>query len=595
MNRASSGFLAFTLFLSTWCVSGSGAIKKIVPIFGFTYHNYDGNLDNSPGDEDQYEPDLSDPERGRQNWMAYLTSKYPGLDMVVYNLGNPTVEYNRPKFERAISAARELGLKVYLLIAWNGYHKTAQYQRNIRGEVSPNVAALQDPVTRNLFRRHIAKSCSLYSPDGVIFDVFRFYQRNWGYSNIFIDSFQKYFPCPFDNIWTFENLTAVTDPHNKESFDREVYQEWIEYREKAVGELVKEMADIARNASARAGDNDLKVGMLVITGKQHLREIVHAYGQLNSNYLRRAGVDFLSPMSYSTDPGLSFYETIALRPLGFELWGGISAEDRRYPTQGLDFERMILKQFQVVDRLLVYEDNFVDDEERKIIERMNGTPRLLGEKGPKILFVYSDSDFRSLEGQHWWTHSYGVVRGCLKGNFSMDFRFLSQIIDSADQVLIERNHFRVLVFVRPYQFTKEEEHKVDVLRDKGFNMVVFDPNDYFSRFCEWKGCSEGEFVNVSPSAPNSLGQRIRSRLGEIVRIAKADRPNYIHYFKGIHKNWHADLNVELEGERSGVVVSRDFGKRREVYSGLTPKPQEIAADGYDDITGCVMLWAMRKI
>jgi len=592
-----SVLVAFIFALSiSGCACPNRAVKKIVPIFGFTYNNYDGNLQNSPNDEDQYEPDLTDPERGKQNWMTYLSSQYPNLDMVVYNLGNPTVEYNRPKFERAISAARELGLKIYFLIAWNGYHKTAEYQRNIRGEISPHVAALQDSLTRNLFRWHIAKSCSLYSPDGIIYDVFRFYQRNWGYSNIFINSFQEYFPCPFDSIWTFENLTMVTDPQNEESFNEEVYQKWIEYREKMVGELVKEMADIAKNASAKVGNYDLKIGMLVITGKQHLREIVHAYGQLNRTYLRRAGVDFLSPMSYSTDPDLSFYETTALRPLGFELWGGISAEDRRYPTQGPDFERMILRQFEVVDRIILFEDNYVDKEEREIIERMNTASYVPGEKGPKILFVYTDSDFASLEGQHWWTYCYGVVRGYPKDTFSIDFKFLSEIIDSANHLIINREHFPVLVFVRPYNLTKEEEQKIDILKDEGFSMVVFDPNDYFlSGFCDSKGYSEKKFVNVSPSGPNSLGEFIGTDHGERLRIAKDDRPNYIQYFKEIHKDWNTDLNIEMRGEKFGVVVSKDFGKRREVHSGLTPKPKEISAEQYDDITRYMMLWAMGKI
>ena len=596
LNRVLSDVVAFVFVLSIGgCTYPNRAVKKIVPIFSFTYNNYDGNPQNSPYDEDQYEPDLTDPKRGKKNWMTYLSSRYPHLDMVVYGSGNPTVEYNRPKFERAIGAARELGLKIYLLVTWRGYHENAQYQRNIIGETSPHLAALQDSVTRNLFRSHIAKVCSLYVPDGVIFDVFRFYQRDWGYSDIFIDSFQRYFPCPFDAIWGFENLVRVTDPQNEEYFNEEVYRKWIEYREKVVGELAKEMTDIARNASARVGNYDLKVGMLVITGKQHLREIVHAYGQLNRNHLRRAGVDFLSPMSYSTDPDLSFYETAALGPLGFELWGAISAEDKRYPTRGPDFERMILRQFEVVDRIILYEDNFVDEEERGIIERINGTSHPVEKKGPRILFVYTDSDFRSLEGQYWWTQYYGVVRGCLKNSVPIDFKFLSQILDSSDHVIIDKDRFPVLVFVRPYQFTKEEEHKIDILRDDGFSMVVFNPNDYFLlKFSDSRGSLEKKFVSVSHSAPSSLGELIRSRQGERLRIAKDHRANYVQYFKGIHKNWNTDLNVEVRGKKFGVVVSKDFGKRREVHSGLTPKLMDISTGQYDDITRYMVLWAMKK-
>lgn len=160
------------LIIVTWavdncCARSDGAIKKVVPMFPFSLYSYDGDLKNSPNDEDGYEPDLSDPTHGKRNWMEYLSSHYPNIDMVIYSLGHRSDKYKMAKMLNAVRAARELGLKVYLSFSWYGYGETTEYQRNDRGETSLHKPALQDSVTRSLLRRHIAKSCSLYSPDSV--------------------------------------------------------------------------------------------------------------------------------------------------------------------------------------------------------------------------------------------------------------------------------------------------------------------------------------------------------------------------------------------------------------------------------------------
>lgn len=570
-----------------------GADRQLVPIF---YLSQETHVSGYRG-----EVNLGDVDKGRTSWVGYLSGKYPYVTKVIYGVSpfyTSGLNWDSIQIKNAVDAARGLGLTVYFLYPWARFYgrEEATGQKNDRGEVDDDLPALQDERSRAIMRKFIRKTIETYQPDGILLDAFRYSNRNFGYSNLFIDSFQKEYPCPFAESWDFENLVQHT-----QDISGEYYQHWIRFREKEVGQLIEEMVAVARMSSK---DKDsLQVGMFVAAPSTlHLREIIHGYGQLNTQHLHEAGIDFLIPMAYSTDPYLSFYNTISLKALGFKLWAGISAEEFIYPRDEDHFLNEILAQFQIVDTVVLYQDLFIGEEAGDAeVEALKDIAILVQdlhlvemEDKPKVMFVYSNSDLTSLEGQNWWTDCYSVVRSCLENDIPVDFGLLNNFIDSEGNISIDVHEHPVLAFIRPYNFSTLEECIVNTLRNQGFSFVIINPNEFFLNPAVRKGVSDAQFVEVADDENKALLRAIVNEMGFVIDITKGKEINYVEYFHDLLPGWEADLYVTVNRRRFPIVISREFGNRKEVYSGLTPKSDQILSSHFQEIMKNIFLWVQQN-
>ncbi|MGH1363097.1 MAG: hypothetical protein ACRBF0_06030 [Calditrichia bacterium] len=540
----------------------------IVPTFHITKSNYDGNP--------RGEVDLGDPVNGARNWKRFLQTRYPGITDVIYVMAPRQVSgAAKKKFENAVDAARELGIRFYICINWLNYlhPEKPMMQRNDRGEYSKSKPSIYDEKNRQVLLEFTQDFVASFQPDGIILDHFRFQQRNWGFAPDFINEFSK---------WNKASLNFSSLVNATKSTDSDMFERWVRFREVSVTSLIKEVVDVAKNAS----DSKLMVGIFLVAPQEyHLREVAHNYGQFNPEMLRRAGIDVLIPMSYNTQPELSRYQTTAFMPYGFKVWGALSVDDGRFPMDQNTFRSALQHQLAICDKVVLYEDTYLEVDELNVLNSITkqSVPTAPTVARGQLFVIISESDMVSLEGQRWGTSNFSVLQKALKSGVNVQFVGLKDAITGISTETISKSKKSIVVFIRPYNFTRSEQQQLKKLMDSKINLLVINPNQYFQQFYGTKGTAKDMEIRLQ-GGNTELGSRLTSLFGSKTKIAKSDR--YFETMMNMKSGWK--VVATMAGKP--VIAVRESGNQKLVLTSLTPHPQQYLTSDYSGIMNTIMTW-----